>query len=583
MWKGTVHTAISDGSLPLSGIKAGEFLVADHDNVAGSMLGGTLCASVCVPGVTECTVWATSPKGEENLYRLLSHGGTSLEGCVVGSGVGGILPILAADEEWIGWFLQKVRGCGGEPIIEIPPTISPEAYRKIASIENGRQVASLFWHGGGPAQFLSRPSRHPTTRFLHPRHPLGDDSRLARNSQGWAERVRYSAHLSFPAIREEDCRRFVEQYGCEEVDRYGKWLPIVVVATRFVEELRKAGVVCNLRGSGGASAILRRAFGFPPPEEGLSIERFISPHRTSPPDIDIDTEDRAKALLVLDNVCREMGLRCYRLSAYSDSPQGTTAVPAPAGCIVVPGDFPMPLLSPQPEDGLPPVTQIPTALADKMSVCKIDVLQVNSLSLVSELGLDMALGYHLREVPMPQSCLGIPQLQSEIGKRVYQAVRGKTVLTLKDAVLMVCMERPGLAAFAPYILRRYVGVDGAEHLFPNARTPRGRIFLFQEAMIKYVASRLGSEAAERFRKEIKSRVPSQWVKQVARELGIEESACKYLYNLAHARAYAAVVMLFAHAMNTMPNEYFRFWYCRASNDADKERIAREAQKYGVSL
>lgn len=558
-------------------------MVADHDNVAGSMLCGMLCASVVVPGIAECTVWAVTPEGEKNLYRLLLRHDSSLEGCVVGSGVGGVLHILAADEQWIRGFLRNVRERGGEPIIEIPPTISPEAYRKIAHIERERQVPSLLYHGGGEIHLLSRPSRHPTTRFLLSHHPLSDSGELAKNSQEWIERVRYSAQLSFPTIREEDYRRFVEQYDCEEIGLYGKWLPIIIIATRFVEKLRESGVVCNLRGSGGASAILRRAFGFPPPEEGLSIERFISPRRTTPPDVDIDTENRDKSLAILDGVCKEMGLRCYRLAVYSDSPWGVTALPAPAGCIIVPEDFPMPLLAP-PDDGLPPITQIPTSLADKMPVCKIDVLQVNSLALVSELGLSVAQGYQLREVPMPQSWVGIPQLQSEIGKRIWEAVRRhRKTLTLREATLMVCLERPGIAKFIPYLLEKYMGIRDANRLFPNAKIPHGRVFLFQEAMIKYVASKKGHEAAEAFRKAMKSRVLDKWAQEMAQELGIEASACGYLYNLAHARAYAALIMLFAHAMCTMPDKYFEFWYRHASSEQEKRRIAREAQAYGVYL
>lgn len=576
-----VHTSISDGTLPVRGVLSG--LVVDHNNIAGSLtFGCVLGASVRVPEIGECSIWATSPRGERNLYDLLgalTETDVSLEGCIVGSGVGGIIRILSGDAEYIRGFVKKVRDRGGEPVIEIPPTISPSAYRKIADVEASVHVASLFYHGGGDVStMIGRPSPHPETRFLLDKHPLAEV--LEKQNASLIERVfAYSPSVQLPKIKDADWQRFIENYDCPEIQLYGKWAPIIVVAVRFVEALRKSGVVCNLRGSGGASVVLRRAFGFPPPEEGLDIERFISPRRSSPPDVDIDVSDRVRALEILNSVCQEMGLRCYRLVVYHDTQNGAVPSSAPAGCIIVPQDYPLPEIVVN--DSVPiPVAQIPSSIADKMPVCKIDVLQVDALQLLSRLNIDMSLGYQLREVPKPRTHVGIPQLHTSLGRRILKALPGNT-LTLRAVVVAICAERPALSKYIPYILEKYLGVKGANRYFPNAQRPSGKIFLYQEALLKFIRSQLGDEAAERFRKEIKSSSPSNWAREVAKQLGIDLNACRYLYNLAHARSYAATVMLFAHIMAKYPQEYFSFFYERAGND--KEEIIRAAKEYGIAL
>lgn len=543
-----VHSILTDGAVKSP---PPDSVVADHQNIAGCLIFSPHhLASTVKTERGEMTVYAVSPQGVKNLFAHLLGRGESFEGCIVGSGVAGILEVLSGCSEKLEEREKWVVNKGGEFVIEVPPVISPAAFRRI---HGNNLIPALFYHGQ-ERNYASKPSSHPTTRFSLLQHPL--DGELANNKRAFLERIRYS--LSFPPIRVPDfaMREFWERYGdLDEIHIYGDFLPLLVVADWFVRNLPPRCVI-NIRGSGGASAIVRRMLSLPPPEPYLRLDRFFSPHRTTPPDLDFDVSDQEAAWQALQKACNALGLRCYRLLSRTPEPP---LRPAAAGTIIVPADFELPTI-PTEKGGIP-IAQIPSAVAEQAGAYKIDIIQVRSLRLLARLSLSACLGYELKSVPLPSTHLAIPHLRSPLGEKILRGLRatGRTHLTDREMMIIICLLRPALVPYLAFLLEKYLGKGPWRDLFPKSRRPRGKIFICQESMLDYVARRLGREKAEWLRKELKSRKPSPEALSLATKLHIDPQNARYLLNLAHARAYTAMCMLFAHALSRYPDKCIQFF------------------------
>lgn len=560
-----VHSALTDGAVktPLPGN-----VVADHQNVAGCLIfSPRYLASTVRTERGEMSVYAVSLRGAKNLFAHLLGQGESFEGCVVGSGVAGILEVLSGHTEGLKERERWVRDRGGEFVVEVPPVISPEAFRRI---REGRDnlVPALFYHGR-ERDYASRPSSHPATRFSVLRHPL--DEELGKNKQSFLERIHFS--LSFPPLRVPDdaVREFWEKYGdLEEIHIYGKFLPLLIVADRFVRNLPPHCVI-NIRGSGGASAIVRRMLSLPPPEPYLRLDRFFSPDRTTFPDLDFDVSDQEAAWQALQKACDSLGLRCYRtLSRTSEPPLR----PSAAGTIIVPADFALPTIPV--EKGTIPTSQIPSAIAEQAGACKIDILHVRSLALLSQLSIPIRLGYELSSVPLPPTHKTIPHLRSPLGEKILRGLReaGKTELTLRECMIILCLLRPSLVRYLPYLLERYLCKGPWKELFPRSSVPTGKVFLWQEALLDFVSKKVGKERAEWLRKELKARSPSAEAISLAKSLGINPDNVRYLLNLSHARSYAAVIMVFAYALREYPQQCYQFFEGESNDNGSLEHRGR---------
>ncbi len=463
----------------------------------------------------------------------------------MGSGIGRLAnSVLLGDVDAVESAARFVREKGGEFVVEIPPRgpgFTPDDLRDLSDFWSRRfpVVPSCFYHSVARG-YYHKDAPFTRSRVLeHPCMPHGDAM----------ERVLRAERLFLPpvSVPQEAVERLFSLYmDDEEREVLGRpsTISLLCVVEAFVRGLREHRIVFNLRGSGGSSKTVRRIFGFPPPEPGVLFYRFASPWRLRMPDVDIDVSDQRRAMGILRDVCERWGLRVYRLASYHRAKQASIPFPSAAGCVIVPRGFVLPTIPADERE-----TVIPVVLADPPgrrgagraeTGCYPGQRVEISLAAFGCAGLQCDRCPHAHQqpsAPLSGRVWGDLHRRPAANPRAANGWRrGFWSVPNATGSGPVCPEFPEKAVWV-------VSVQFA--LAINCPTRgRGRIFLTQDSLLKYLASVAGWEEAYRTMKLIDGGNGG-----VARQYGVDDG-CGKLLPLAHAVSYARECLLLHECFRT---------------------------------